>query len=449
LRSRLTVPTTSLRLLLTAGVLPLTLGACAFDPSGTERVERAESEVTSACTTDWSVVSTFPTPKVVLPGPASTSWGLPQLVDFDRDGLVDFVFEAKMWGQKIGFFVKRGDGNGDFAAETAEGRVGFAGSVAAFQFADFDGDGRSDVLARLSDGRLQVAMRRSDGDWDAPTTIDASTCSLPRPGGLVTVRSLSDINGDGRADLQLHVVSADSSGASHADVTLLGTAQGLGAPMCHVFPEKFGDAFGTQWFELRHSRRGDFDADGKVDLVGYGGTRTFWAGLDIEGTPRSVQLDAHAKNNRAYGAVVGRFDDDGVDDAADLSDYGVQMYYGDPGTPFVRTASFDGLRADSARLNTGFSTSGDFNGDGRTDFLFFSQEIVRENGKRVSPIVCSTAQGKHARYEPAIPSAGDYVRLVGVADVDGDGRDELVLREQMAAQGGVLWQVPSFVVLRK
>jgi hypothetical protein len=368
----------------------------------------------------------------------------PYFVDLDGDGNVDLVsvFETsegpsgnyQRAPQKIRFYVQRGDGKGGFAADELSGEA-LLGDVLDYRFADFDGNGRPDVLARLRDGTYEVALQKPDGSFATAAKVDVSGCNLPRPGGLVTITQLADTDGDGKADLELHVVAADSSGATHADVSMRGTAAGLGAPACRVFPEKFGDAFGDEWYELRHAKRGDFDGDGKTDLVGFGRMRNFRYSLDIAGSPTNGKLNGDNHNNQSYAAVVGRFDSDDVDDAADLTDYAVRLYYGDRGTPFTRTETFEGLPGTAARLNTGHSAAGDFNGDGRTDFFFASQEIQPENGKRLAPTVCSTARGKHRRYQTKIPTSAKYLGFVAVVDIDADGRDEVVLRERTGEWG--------------
>lgn len=174
----------------------------------------------------------------------------------------------------------------------AEGRLG-AGSVVAggdsamagaMALGDVDGDGVPDLFvgARVIPGAWPLPARshlyrgRGDGTFALDPAYDAPLAAL----GLVTAATFADLNGDGRADL---VVASEwgpirvlrNEGGRLRDVT---EALGL-------------RGISSRWFGVT---AGDFDGDGRLDLVA-----TSWG--------RNVPW--RATPERPHALLVGRVDD--------------------------------------------------------------------------------------------------------------------------------------------
>ncbi|HVS00969.1 MAG TPA: FG-GAP-like repeat-containing protein, partial [Thermoanaerobaculia bacterium] len=125
----------------------------------------------------------------------------------------------------------------------------FGRENAAFTWADFNGDGRADLLVDENDhqtGRYGHWALLSKGEALEPSRV---LRTFGKPGGEPT---WSDFNGDGRADLVYGLTGAD-----HSQWALLSTGQDLA-------PETALGAMGTETGSFHWL---DFNADGKQDLA--------------------------------------------------------------------------------------------------------------------------------------------------------------------------------------
>lgn len=417
-------------------------GACVAPAADGDDAAKTEQDLGASCSGSYRKVSELTLPESAWRFAGGTG-GRPQVFDDDGDGHLDLVIVDRRGDalssdpdgeRSFEVGVLRGDGKGSFALPTTSTLRAHA--TDSFAFGDFDGDGRKDVAYQSAKHGWRQVLRRADGTWGTSVAVDIdAVCALTRHDGYVTSRRVKDVDGDGYDDLVVGLVSADATGAEVARVVARGSKKGLGKPTCTK--AAVAGAFQDDALSIRHTNTGDFDGDGKADIVGYGKMRNLRYVLDHEGAAKAGRINASNHNNMAYQAVVGRFDLDGLDDVADLTPYGVTLYYGDPSTPFRRAIGFPGL-PETARTNTGDELSADVNGDGRPDFVFFSMDKVRENGGRLTPTVCSTANGEHRRYETRLPLADKYVELAAAGDFDEDGKDDLVFRTM-----GHLYRAPG------
>ena len=146
--------------------------------------------------------------------------------DFNRDGKADVV--ALNSNNVLSLLL--GNGNGTFAASKTIATLpaNSAGFPALMVAGDFNGDGNSDVLIVPSPGNVvKVFLGHGDGTFAAPVTI---TDGLPSAGDL----AVGDFNGDGRQDIVLASATSVSvllgkSGGIFA--TPIVTATNLSAPV--------------------------------------------------------------------------------------------------------------------------------------------------------------------------------------------------------------------------
>ena len=226
-------------------------------------------------------------------------------VDINGDGLDDLVVAPSFFDQypllPIEIWINQGDGR--FANRTADhvdGAVPTTTFSTALLTADFNGDGRPDILIVQSgledkdcfnpgcDGSPNLLMLSQPNGKLKDVSATHLPDNLPRFNHVTT--SLGDLNGDGRIDIAFPRLGNPLSPASGV-VVLLNTGGGqfeLAAP--GVVPDEIRyapyTAFGSKPADFdRQDAYGtaiaDVDGDGKAELIvsssGYGdrkGTRT-------------------------------------------------------------------------------------------------------------------------------------------------------------------------------
>ena len=161
--------------------------------------------------------------------------------DFNGDGKTDLIARdssGRLW-------LYPGTGTGDWLTRIDLG-AGWNVMTSIVSAGDFNGDGKADVIARDTSGQLWFYPGTGTGDWSTRQSLGGGwnvMTSIVAPG---------DFNADGRPDL----IARDSSG------------------QLWLYPNNgAGDWFkrvdlGSGW-NLMSSivAPGDFDADGKVDLI--------------------------------------------------------------------------------------------------------------------------------------------------------------------------------------
>ncbi len=118
-----------------------------------------------------------------------TGWqrydGLMTTGDFDGDGRPDFLARNTATGD---LRLYRGNGSGGFGTTRTVG-TGWQVFDGLLGVGDWSGDGHSDVLARLPDGRLKLYRGRGDGGWIYPMSVIGTKWYLLRFPGEATAGS--------------------------------------------------------------------------------------------------------------------------------------------------------------------------------------------------------------------------------------------------------------------
>ena len=232
------------------------------------------------------------------------------------------------------------------------------------------------------------------------------------------VRTVGDVNGDSKDDLvgfgQDGVYIATSTGSTFNPV------------------RRWTQAFDLahQWTVQDYVRTvGDVNGDGKDDLVGFGRDGVYVAtstGTTFNPISRwTTAFDlAHGWTVSKYVRTVGDVNGDGRDDLVGFGQDGVYVATstGTTFNPISRwTTAFD--LAHGWTVSKHVRTVGDINGDGKVDLVGFGQDGV------YVAISTGTTFEAISRWTTSFDlshgwTVSEYVRTV--ADVNGDGRDDLV-----------------------
>lgn len=336
--------------------------------------------------------------------------------DFDGDGKPDIL-------------TRYPNGNLYLYAGTATGKPGPSRKIdfgwqifdQLIAIKDFHGDGTNDLAARRPDGTL----------WLYSNTGNAVLVNGRQIGtgwgiydGIV---GTGDANGDRMADF----VASDASGAVYF---YAGTAmKDLGFQAA----QRIGD-FGWDAFDTIVGTK-DFNGDGKADLLARkpDGTLWFYAGNGTGGYGAGKRIGDFGWDTFNALISVGDFNGDGKNDLVARGKDGTLWLY--PGTGRVDSTS-NGYGPSVKIGNFGWNvlTSltgvGDFNGDGKNDILARQGDgslwLYRGTGR-----VDSTSSG----YLGAI-KVGDFGwdafdQILGPGDINGDGKSDLLARRP----DGTLW----------
>ena len=325
---------------------------------------------------------TFQAPRAFVPGsfPASVA-----VADTNGDGRPDLL--VKISYSSDGVSVLLGNGDGSFQSPG----TGFAtsGRPDATAVGDVNGDGKQDlVVANFEGNTVGVLLGSGDGTFLPQRTFPASSTPVSNPTGV----ALADLNGDGRLDLVVTNFSATLSGSTiRGSVSVL---LGNGDGSFHA-PETY-------------------EADSNPSSV---------AVVDVngDGVP-----DLLVTNQYGYDVSVLLGNGDGTfrDDPAYLAKHTFGVGYG----PASVAATYLGRDGKLHPI--------DFNGDGKPDL------VVANQGTKAYPSSTVTVLlgNKDGTFYPD-PFSGPMLPpdtfLVGtkpvsvvVADVDGDGKLDLVVASE-------------------
>ncbi len=319
-----------------------------------------------------------------------------RLGDFNGDGKTDIL---RLSGWNTGttdVYLSQGDGT--FSTSILGPSLGVTNpdawaalDLARVQVGDFNGDGKTDIL-RLSGwntGTTDVYLSQGDGTFAAsilgPSLLVANPDTPWSTLDLNRVR-LGDFNGDGKTDILR--LSGWNTGTT--DVYL---SQGDGTFAASVLGPSLGVTNPDTWaaLDLARVQVGDFNGDGKTDILRLSGWNTGTTDVYLsqgDGTFAPATLGPSllvANPDTPWSTLdlnrvrLGDFNDDGKTDILRLSGWNT-------GTTDVYLSQGDGTFAASilgpslgvtnpdtwAALDLARVQLGDFSGDGKTDVLRLS-----------------------------------------------------------------------------
>jgi uncharacterized protein (TIGR03437 family) len=337
-----------------------------------------------------------------------------EAADFNGDGKTDIVSFAN--GSE--FVVYTNNGAGEFMAQVQT----LPTSTGDRAVGDFNGDGRPDILFSLRDGLLLYL--NDGGGFGQPlmTSVGYPFINTSAP-ALVT----GDFNGDGKTDAAILPSNATNS---VSEGLLLFTATGGGggnfSPPVWYLPTVGGSATAAGGV---FATAADFNGDGLNDLL-FSKNNSFnnitnvsiAAGLKSGGlsAARAFQLSTSDSGSQSSPNAIAAADlnGDGVTDLAttNFSSDKVSLLFGDGRGGF---GSPVGVAASSGTLDLVIR---DFNRDGQLDLAVLS------SSPNIITILLGNGRGEFAK--GATVNVGPNARRLGVADFNRDGNPDLVAREQ-------------------
>ncbi len=326
--------------------------------------------------------------------------------DFNSDGKQDLAV-ANATGTVS---VLLGNGDGSFQAAQSFPAGPNCSYLAA---ADFNKDGKPDLaVANASESLVSILTGNGDGTFGAPVAY--STTSDP------TTLVITDFNGDGNLDV---VTGTGTPGiitgnfGSGEIAILLGNGNGtfVGGPLYQISGAAASIA------------EADLNGDGKPDLVvgdqsASGVTILLNRGAGTFSQSSYALAPASAGIKGPRGLALADLNGDGKIDlaAANLS-----------GSASVSLGNGDGTFQPAAFYPTGTNSiavaAGDLNGDGKPDLVVVNQGNLVDGGSDSGGVSILLASGGGAFHAAANITAGPAPSTVSLADLNGDGKLDMVV----------------------
>lgn len=333
---------------------------------------------------------TFSAPTTTTITTDTNLWPVPMSVivgDFDGDGKADVIATTSDGGF---FFFCHGNGDGTVAPpKTFTGR--FLNSYQVMDAVDMNGDGKLDLVVYVvSASMVEVLLGNGDGTFQA---------EQPIPGAYNYSPWVADFNGDGIPDIATAGVNAiEGDFLSAAGTIYAGNGDGTFQQLNSF---TYGSVFGT----LLGAR--DVNGDGKLDLV-FDDSNGFTVCLGLGGGQFGPPLTYSAPRWDPAGSAMGDFNGDGMLD--------------------IITSLYNTGTSQSVYLLRGFSI-GTFEGAEGIDVGSIPSTIATAdlNHDGVPDLVARTNSGSFVYLSQAdgtYSSTSDTFILaeqVFLADLDGDG----------------------------
>ncbi len=368
-------------------------------------------------------------------GPAVVGSGSPTdltgmglyLADFDGDGRVDAAVAGGQAGSEGALARFGNSGAGGFLAPAADAiltleRYPTRGN-GANEVADFDGDGRPDLLfLHLEVNFATVGLNDGSGGFRIATYVPApahasSRTTVDKVRGTASVAA--DFDGDGRLDLAAATMPG-KNGARGGIAVLRGEPEGrFRAPRAYAT---------SQWVDSPAILLADADGDDALDLLALVDPVDFLPGTGDGRLGRAVPATANPASNLHQTALRGAdFNGDGVLDLAWVDGF-LQLALGQGGgrfddpLSFAFPAPYRGLEARVA----------DFDGDGAPDVAVLQTHDSIYGARQLQVWLNRLADPTPAFVAATtLPLSGatDWgERGLEAADFDGDGKHDLVVR---------------------
>src|SRR5437016_2737494 len=332
----------------------------------------------------------------------------------------------------VGVLLGNGDGTFQAAVNYTSGGL----SPSSVVVGDVNGDGKPDLLVgniymgngNYSRGSVGLLLGNGDGTFLGPVSFDSG-------GEYAYGVAVGDINGDGKLDLFVANFCADSTCASGGVAVFLGKGDGSFQPVV---------TYGSGGLDSYSVAVGDVNEDGKPDLLVanyYSADGNYYSNGTVgvllgngDGTFQAA-VSYGSGGSGPVSLAVGDVNGDGKPDvvvanqcaSSDCTNGTVGVLFGKGNSTFGRVVSYE-----SGGYQASWVAVADVSGDGRPDLLVANQCASSNNcANGTIGVLLQNADGS---FQTAVsyPSGGYYAYSLGVSDVNGDAKPDLVVANQCA-----------------
>jgi hypothetical protein len=314
--------------------------------------------------------------------------------DFNGDGNLDLVATNNN-ASTVSLLI--GNGNGTFGAATSFAGQNSAQWIAA---ADLNGDKVADVI-EANGGQLAWMLAKGDGTLLTPQTYGVTANNFPQP-------AVADFNGDGRPDVAVGG-GCQGIGCQNTVTTFLATGNGS---------LQFKTTIQVAGTNLLGLAAGDFDGDGRIDLVASDDQTLRATFLPGSGDGNFAAANGGGGLSNATAGTLAAADLN-ADKKVDLIAYsfllGVSLGKGDGSlqaqTLYPANGNGSGFRPLAVE---------DLNGDGHLDIVAGSSPsviILVGAGDGTFPVSMNVL-------------AGQFAGTIALGDFNGDGKPDLAVCDQ-------------------
>jgi hypothetical protein len=307
-----------------------------------------------------------------------------------------------------------GHGDGQFESPIYFGLL----SASFFRIADLDGDGRADLAVFAPLRKSTYFLRRGAEPMGALSWDDYPFDA-----------QFADFNGDGNPDLIVATLRATSGRAGDDAGAAVLLAPGRGAwlfdrPVKITAPHyPLAEGVGFPLLAV-----GEFTGDANLDFVLANGAARALQVFRGNGDGTFDQV-AEAAGVQALALVSADFDGDGIQDVAVASggDFGssgaVTVYFGGRGGAFRESKRYGTCSPLRSLIR------GDFNGDSKVD-------LAAVCGSELTILVNAGSGIFQLAPKLALSSGSHQIAAAAAADLDGDGKQDLAVAQQLNSVWG-------------